>query len=47
MPEAQYMNLKLVFVSVDPDRDEPAKIKNYLKNFDSKIIGVTGLSNQD
>jgi len=31
-----------VFVSVDPERDTPAVMKDYLSSFDDRIIGVTG-----
>ena len=34
--------LNVVFVSVDPERDTPAKMKVYLSNFDSRIRGFTG-----
>ncbi len=34
--------LKIVFISVDPERDTPEQIKLYLSNFDSRIIGLTG-----
>lgn len=34
--------LKVVFVSVDPERDTPAVLKEYLENFDRRIIGLTG-----
>lgn len=47
MPEYHYLNLKTVFVSCDPDRDTPKRMKEYLKNFDDDIIGVTGISNDD
>jgi protein SCO1/2 len=32
----------VVFVSVDPGRDTPARIRDYLNNFDSAFVGVTG-----
>lgn len=32
----------IVFVSVDPERDTPAEIGNYLSLFDTPIIGLTG-----
>jgi len=35
-----------IFVSVDPDRDTPDIIKNYVGNFDSNIIGLTGTEAQ-
>jgi len=31
-----------VFVSVDPDRDDPARLREYLSNFDPRIVGLTG-----
>lgn len=33
---------EVVFVSVDPDRDTPEKIRTYLDNFDSRFVGLTG-----
>ena len=33
---------QLVFVSVDPQRDTPAVLKQYVGNFDPKMLGVTG-----
>ena len=41
------MKLKLVFVSVDPERDTPKVMKNYLTEFGKNIIGVTGASVDD
>tara|TARA_B100001123_G_C14954079_1_gene884933 strand:+ start:288 stop:809 length:522 start_codon:yes stop_codon:yes gene_type:complete len=35
-------NVKVFFISVDPDRDTPEVIKNYLSNFDNSFIGITG-----
>jgi protein SCO1/2 len=34
--------LKVVFVSVDSDRDKPDALKAYLGSFDPRIIGLTG-----
>lgn len=31
-----------VFVSIDPERDKPAVLKEYLTSFDPRIIGLTG-----
>lgn len=39
-PDADKLNV--VFVSVDPERDTPAKMKQYLSNFDRRIQGFTG-----
>ena len=34
--------VKLFFISVDPERDTPEVIKNYLSSFDNEFIGITG-----
>ena len=34
--------LKVFFVSIDPERDTPKIIKNYLDLFENKIYGITG-----
>lgn len=34
--------LSIVFISVDPERDTPAEIGNYLKLFDTPVVGLTG-----
>lgn len=33
---------EVVFVSVDPDRDDPEAIRDYLDKFDSRFVGLTG-----
>ena len=33
---------RALFVTVDPERDTPEKLKDYLSSFDQQIIGVTG-----
>ena len=35
-------SIKLFFVSVDPERDTPEVIKDYLGSFENKFIGITG-----
>lgn len=35
-------DLKVLFVTVDPERDTPEVMKNYLQNFHPNIIGLTG-----
>ena len=35
-------NLKMFFISVDPERDTPETVKNYLSNFNNNFIGITG-----
>ena len=36
-------SVKLFFVSVDPERDTPEVIKDYLGSFENKFIGITGV----
>ena len=33
---------KVFFVSIDPERDKPEIIKDYLNSFENKIYGITG-----
>jgi protein SCO1/2 len=35
-------NLRALFITVDPERDTPAVLKDYLSSFDPRVIGVTG-----
>lgn len=35
-------NVQFIFVSVDPDRDSPAQLKEYLAYFNKAFIGITG-----
>lgn len=35
-------NVLTVFVTIDPERDTPEKMKEYLKYFKLKIVGLTG-----
>jgi protein SCO1/2 len=39
-PEGE--KVRALFVTVDPERDTPEKIKDYLSSFDPRVIGVTG-----
>lgn len=39
---AQTSPLKAYLVSVDPDRDTPEALKNFIQSFDTRIIGITG-----
>ena len=34
--------VRALFVTVDPERDTPDKLKDYLSSFDPRVIGVTG-----
>ncbi|KAK7247434.1 hypothetical protein RIF29_42317 [Crotalaria pallida] len=38
----QKLKVLPVFVSIDPQRDTPSHLCTYLKEFDSRIIGLTG-----
>jgi protein SCO1/2 len=35
-----------VFITIDPERDTPSVMKNYLKHFDRRIVGLTGSPEQ-
>jgi len=35
-------SLKLFFISVDPERDTPEVMKDYLNSFENNFVGVTG-----
>ena len=39
-PDAEKINA--LFVTVDPERDTPAKLKEYLSSFNPRLIGVGG-----
>lgn len=41
-PKKLFDDLKVYFVSVDPDRDDPAKIDQYVSAFSPRFTGVTG-----
>jgi protein SCO1/2 len=34
--------IKVVFVSIDPDRDTQARLKDYMSSFDPRIVAVSG-----
>ncbi len=34
--------VRALFVTVDPERDTPEKLKDYVSSFDPRVIGVTG-----
>ena len=40
--ENKKKDVKFFFISVDPEKDTPEVIKEYLSNFDNKFIGITG-----
>jgi protein SCO1/2 len=39
-PKAQ--DVRALFITVDPERDTPAVLKDYLSSFDPRVVGVTG-----
>jgi protein SCO1/2 len=39
---AESDRLRVVFVSVDPDRDTPEKLDEYLTSFDPRFVGLSG-----
>lgn len=39
-------NIDPIFITVDPDRDTPELLKNYLAFFDERIIGLTGTQDE-
>ena len=40
--ENKKKDIKVFFISVDPERDTPEVVKDYLSNFENKFIGITG-----
>ena len=38
--------LRIVFITVDPERDTPEQLRQYLSSFDRRIIGLTGTPEQ-
>ena len=35
-------SIKLFFISVDPERDTPEVVKDYLNSFENNFVGITG-----
>jgi protein SCO1/2 len=42
LPPASQDQVKLVFVTTDPARDEPPVLRSWLNRFDERFIGLTG-----
>ena len=38
----KYNNINVLFVTVDPERDTPVRLKEYLSFFNPSFIGLTG-----
>jgi len=43
---AQGKDVQVVYITVDPERDDVGHLKKYLANFDSTFIGGTGTADQ-
>jgi protein SCO1 len=46
LPERDRARVQVLFVSVDPRRDQPETMKNYVPYFDDSFIGLTGTEDQ-
>jgi protein SCO1/2 len=46
LPPQTANRIKVVMVSVDPERDTPERFRSWLDNFDRSFIGVTGTPEQ-
>lgn len=44
--EAKDETFKLLFITIDPHRDNKEAIKEYLNDFDAKFIGLTGTNEE-
>ncbi len=42
LSKKQKAKFKVFFVSIDPERDSPKIIKEYLNSFENKMFGITG-----
>jgi protein SCO1 len=42
LPPSDRSRVQIAFISVDPRRDVPAQLKNYLSYFDSAFVGLSG-----
>src|SRR5690606_942644 len=42
LPQEQQDQLRIVFVTTDPERDTPAALGTWLKGIDSQVVGLTG-----
>ncbi|MEY4591953.1 MAG: hypothetical protein RIR18_848 [Pseudomonadota bacterium] len=42
LPVADAEKLRLIFITVDPERDTPSVLKTYTTFFDTRIVGLSG-----
>ncbi len=42
LPAAVAADVQVIYITVDPGRDDPARMKKYLASFDSTFVGGTG-----
>jgi protein SCO1/2 len=46
LPDALRANVQPVFITIDPERDTPARLAEYLPAFHKSIVGLTGTPEQ-
>lgn len=46
LPDAQADEVQVLFVSVDPVNDTPQRLRDYLDNFDTDFVGLTGTADE-
>jgi len=46
LTEEELAQVQVFFISVDPDRDNAQKLRDYTKYFHSKILGITGTKSE-
>ncbi|KOG30221.1 SCO family protein [Streptomyces resistomycificus] len=42
LPKSEQDELRVIFVTTDPDRDTPSELGKWLKGIDSRFVGLTG-----
>jgi protein SCO1/2 len=46
LPPSTTNRVKVVMVSVDPERDTPERLRSWLDNFDRSFVGLTGTADE-
>lgn len=46
LPAAAGGSIRILLVSVDPERDTPARLAEYVASFDDRVVGLTGTPQQ-